>query len=72
MDVTNPNERGGARIYEALGSDNVVTGAGQDCEAVFYDNIPHTFLQRTGLPFCERCGSGPADFSVRAHCLART
>lgn len=70
MDVTNPNERGGTRIYEALGGDNVVTGAGQDCEAVFHENIPHTLLQPTGLPFCERSGSGPADFSVRAHCMA--
>ncbi len=34
-------------------------------------DIPHTLLQLTGLPFCERCGSGPPDLSVRAHCLAR-
>jgi hypothetical protein len=33
--------------------------------------IPHTLLQPTGLPFCERFGPGPADFSVRAHRLAR-
>jgi hypothetical protein len=71
MDVTKHNERGGARIYEALGGDNVVIGVGQDCEAVFHENLPHTLLQPTDLPFCERRGSGPAEFSVRAHCLAR-
>jgi hypothetical protein len=71
MDATNPNERGEAPIHEALGGDDVAIRAGQDCDAAFYEHIPRPVLLPTGLPFCVRCGSGPENFAVRAHCLAR-
>ena len=32
--------------------------------------IPRTPLQLAGLPFRERCGSRPTNFSIRAYCLA--
>jgi hypothetical protein len=71
MDVINANDRGRAPMHEARDGDNIVTGAGQDCDAVFYENIYHPVLRPTGLPFYFRRGSGPENFSVRAYCVAR-